>query len=235
MLVSAASGRRSGFLVSISVLTALLLTSAAEAQTVYCGPGTAVESENGGGPARIEEIGTEAPHVGWYRVSFTWSPRGEWYNPATWKLYPTGTKKICSPKQPASAPPQLELPARPAPILQPTRSTPSSRPFDDDEPAIKGAPQPRPSSAPPSGGGSLPAGRYVCSMPSAGQFPITIVDGSTYTDRAGQSGRYGVNGTQVTFESGSLRGQFSRILGPGKFGLSTDQNRMFYGVCNLKR
>ena len=71
-------------------------------------------------------------------------------------------------------------------------------------------------------------------MPGAGQFPITIVDGSTYSDRAGQSGRYSINGAQITFRSGSLRGQFSRILGPGKFGLSTDQNRMFYGVCNLK-
>lgn len=72
-------------------------------------------------------------------------------------------------------------------------------------------------------------------MPGAGQFPITIVDGSTYSDRAGQSGRYSVNGAQITFETGSLRGQFSRILGSGKFGLSSRQNSSFYGVCNLKR
>jgi hypothetical protein len=72
-------------------------------------------------------------------------------------------------------------------------------------------------------------------MPGAGQFPITIADAGTYSDRGGQSGRYRVDGDQITFESGSLRGTFSRILGPGKFGLSQDQNSSFYGVCNLKR
>lgn len=90
--------------------------------------------------------------------------------------------------------------------------------------------------APASGGGALPTGRYTCSMSSAGgQFPITIVDGSTYSDRGGQSGRYRVDGDRITFESGSLRGTFSRILGAGKFGLSTSQTTSFYGICNLKR
>lgn len=235
-----AERRRCGLRLSSLILIALFLPPAAEAATVYCGPGTRVESENGGGVGRIEEIGTESPHVGWYRVSFSWSPRGEWYDPSTWKLFPTGTKNVCSPKSPAADRPLLDLPPGPAtPGRAPNRpTTPPTRPNDDDddEPSVAPAPRPRPTSAPPArGGGSLPPGRYTCSMPGAGQFPINIVDGSTYSDRAGKSGQYSVNGDQITFASGSLRGQFSRILGPGKFGLSSDSNRNFYGVCNLKR
>ena len=82
---------------------------------------------------------------------------------------------------------------------------------------------------------SLSAGRYVCSMSGAGgQFPITIGNGS-YTDRSGKTGRFTVKGDRITFASGSLAGQFSQILGPDKFGLSTSPNGMFYGVCNLTR
>ncbi|MCL4819237.1 MAG: hypothetical protein KJ067_08850 [Vicinamibacteria bacterium] len=199
----------------------------ATAQTVYCGPGTQVTGKHGGGTGTIEEIGTEAPHVGWYRVSFTWSPRGEWYDPSTWKLHVAGTSQRCSPQRAATPP------ARPAPSYGRTAPTPVP-PSDDDEPAA--IPVPRPRTQPPAGsGGALPAGRYTCSMPGAGQFPITIVDGATYSDRGGKSGRYRVAGDQITFESGSLRGTFSRILSPGKFGLSLDQNSSFYGVCNLKR
>ena len=81
---------------------------------------------------------------------------------------------------------------------------------------------------------TLTPGVYVCSMSSAGgQFPITIGNG-TYTDRSGKSGRFTIQGDRITFTSGSLAGQFTRILGPGKFGLSTSPNGMFYGVCDLK-
>ncbi len=206
------------FLLCLFAVTGPAATAAA--QTVYCGPGTRVVSENGGGTGTIEEIGSESPHVGWYRVSFSWSPRGEWYDPSTWKLYVAGTQQRCSPHRSAT-------PAAPRP----------APPVDDDEPAPVAVPRPRPqpTAAPRTAGGSLPAGRYTCSMPGAGQFPVTIVDGRTYSDRGGQSGRYRVAGDQVTFESGSLRGTYSRILGPGKFGLSLDQNSSFYGVCNLKR
>ncbi len=82
---------------------------------------------------------------------------------------------------------------------------------------------------------ALPAGSYVCTMPGAGQFPIVILDASTYQDRAGDTGRYRLEGDRLSFDSGSLEGQYSKRLGPAKFGLSTDQDRMFYGVCNLKR
>jgi hypothetical protein len=212
------------FLLGLVAVTGPVATAAA--QTVYCGPGTQVISENGGGTGTIAEIGTEPPHVGWYRVTFSWSPRGEWYDPSTWKLYPAGTQQRCTPQRPGTSP---------APPAPPSAPRPAGRPApldDDDEPAAVPVPRPQP---PQAGGGSLPLGRYTCSMPGAGQFPITIVDGSTYSDRGGKSGRYRLQGQQLLFESGSLRGTFSRILGPGKFGLSLDQNSSFYGVCNLKR
>lgn len=80
----------------------------------------------------------------------------------------------------------------------------------------------------------LANGKYVCNMSAAGgQFPIAINNGS-YTDRGGNSGSYSVDGKNVTFKSGSLMGQYSEVLGPGKFGLSTKFNGMFYGVCDLK-
>lgn len=89
--------------------------------------------------------------------------------------------------------------------------------------------------AAPAGGGALTNGAYSCDMSAGGgTFPITILSGSQYSDRAGQSGAYAVQGNKVTFTSGSLAGQYSEILGPGKFGLSTKFNGMFYGVCNLR-
>jgi hypothetical protein len=60
-----------------------------------CGVGTRVEFEDGTrGVGRIEEIGTAPPHVGWYRVSLSWSPKGEWY-PPTFGILIAGTKTRC--------------------------------------------------------------------------------------------------------------------------------------------
>ncbi len=215
------ASRRRGPVFLLCLLAIAGQVATAAAQTVYCGPGTQVISENGGGTGTIAEIGTEPPHVGWYRVTFSWSPGGEWYDPSTWKLYAAGTRQRCSPRKatPPATPPQSSRP----------------EPRDDDEPAPVRVPRPRSQPPAPSGGDALALGRYTCSMPGAGQFPITIVDGSTYSDRGGKSGRYRLQGQQLLFESGSLRGTFSRILGPGKFGLSLDQNSSFHGVCNLKR
>jgi anaerobic magnesium-protoporphyrin IX monomethyl ester cyclase len=39
------------------------------AQTVTCGVGERVESENANTPGTIVEVGTERPHVGWYQAS----------------------------------------------------------------------------------------------------------------------------------------------------------------------
>ncbi|MCM2256455.1 MAG: hypothetical protein NDJ94_12380 [Vicinamibacteria bacterium] len=282
-------------LLLLALAAGALAAPAAFAQTVYCGPGTRTQGEMGGGSAgTILEIGTQPPHVNWYRIGYSWSPKGEWYDPSTWKVYVAGTQQRCSPN-PATGQ---------APAAPPARTAPPA-PADDDDPPVVRVQRPQPptspggghtttpptrstancpagaavvdrqgraatvlgennglcvvryadgsvhstlhwmlspagpggaAKAPASGGGTLPVGRYTCSMSSAGgQFPITIVDGATYSDRGGQSGRYRIDGQQITFESGSLKGTFSRVLGPGKFGLSTRQNSSFYGVCNLKR
>jgi hypothetical protein len=39
----------------------------------------------------------------------------------------------------------------------------------------------------------------------------------------------------ITFGSGSLAGQHSKLLKPGKFGLASSPTKQFYTVCNLKR
>lgn len=70
---------------------------AAAAQEPGCGVGTKIQIEGGSDTVgTIEEIGTTAPHVGWFRITFSWSPKGEWY-PATYdRLLIAGTKTSCS-------------------------------------------------------------------------------------------------------------------------------------------
>lgn len=81
----------------------------------------------------------------------------------------------------------------------------------------------------------LAPGNYACSATGAGTFPIVIGEGSRYSDRAGKSGTFELqpNGDLV-FKSGSLAGQYSRVLGAGKFGLSSQKGKSFYTVCNRK-
>jgi hypothetical protein len=78
---------------------------------------------------------------------------------------------------------------------------------------------------------------YTCSAPGAGFFRIEIRDDSEYVDRAGQTGSYSFDTTTgiITFGSGSLAGQHSKLLKPGKFGLASSPTKQFYTVCNLKR
>jgi hypothetical protein len=81
----------------------------------------------------------------------------------------------------------------------------------------------------------LPPGNYACSAPGAGTFPIVIRDGGRYSDRAGKSGEFALQaGNEIVFRSGSLAGNYSRVLGAGKFGLSSAKGKSFYTVCNLK-
>lgn len=88
--------------------------------------------------------------------------------------------------------------------------------------------------APMATGGGLSSGNYACTAPGAGTFPI-IIRGNRYTDRAGKSGDFKLQADSVlVFESGSLAGQYSKLMGPGKFGLSSAKGKMFYTVCNLK-
>jgi len=81
----------------------------------------------------------------------------------------------------------------------------------------------------------LVPGNYVCSATGAGSFPITIRGGNRYTDRADKSGEFSISaGKEIIFKSGSLAGQYSELLGVGKFGLTSTKGKMFYTVCNLK-
>lgn len=92
--------RTAGF----SLALALALTGGAHAATVSCGVGDRVEGEFGGGEiGTIAEIGTEAPHVGSYRITFGWSPKGEWYHPNTWDVHPQGSADRCQPPGAAAA------------------------------------------------------------------------------------------------------------------------------------
>ena len=83
----------------IAALAFALLSGAspvAVAQEGGCKVGTRVEFEDGGrGLGTIEEIGTAPPHVGWYRVSLSWSPNGEWYPPKNIGILIAGTKTRC--------------------------------------------------------------------------------------------------------------------------------------------
>jgi len=66
-----------------------------------CVVGATVDLEMASGPGKITEIGTESPHVGWYRIVYDWNIRsgdtkGEWYNPKYRQIRVTGTDTICS-------------------------------------------------------------------------------------------------------------------------------------------
>lgn len=66
------------------------------AQDGECGVGTRVQGEFGAGAiGTIKEIGTEAPHVGWYLITFDWSPSGEWYYPKIVEIKIVGTNTRC--------------------------------------------------------------------------------------------------------------------------------------------
>ena len=84
-----------------------------------CGVGTQIQFEDGK-PGTVAEIGTASPHVGWYRVVMSWSPRGEWYPPWNWPMYVAGTRTRCG--QQAAAPAPAAPPAaraQPAPTAPP--------------------------------------------------------------------------------------------------------------------
>ncbi|HWT15723.1 MAG TPA: hypothetical protein VN581_08075 [Patescibacteria group bacterium] len=66
------------------------------AGNVPCDVGARVQGEFGGGEVgTIAEIGTQSPHVGAFRITFAWSPRGEWYHPDTWDVHPAGSRDRC--------------------------------------------------------------------------------------------------------------------------------------------
>ncbi len=80
--------------VTIASLLLFSLGTDTRAQEQGCGVGTQVEFEDGArGVGTIKEIGTKSPHVGWYRIVFSWNgPNGDWYSPKDWGMFIAGTK-----------------------------------------------------------------------------------------------------------------------------------------------
>ena len=249
----------------------LLLTLSGDllGATVSCGVGDRVNSELGGGKVgTIEEVGTQPPHVGWYRISYDWAPAGEWYPPATLDIHPEGSSDRCQPPSGAGTATSGRSAAAtatagasnarasevPAGVKPSDNCRPGTRVVDRQQRSgeVQGelngmcvvaldaggsksylAWMLSPESAGAASAG-LSRGRYVCSTAGAGYFDVQILDGSTYADRAGKRGSYHLAGDRIEFQSGSLADYYSRILGAGKFGLSTEDVRTFYVVCNLK-
>ena len=199
----------------------LLATGSLQAADVPCEVGAQVEGDDiaGGETGEIVEIGTERPHVGWYKIKFSYSS-GEWFNPKMVTIHPTGTGDRCVVMKAVPSP----APA-PAPAPEESQTDPAATPEADASLAITAKTL-----------AGLPAGAYSCSAGVAGgSFKITLKDGGTYSDRAGTNGRYAVDAAgKVNFSSGSLKGQNSKVLGRGKFGLSSDSASFFATVCNLK-
>ncbi len=265
-------GLRRAFYLSL----AMLLANATHAADVACDVGAQVEGDEiaGGETGEIVEIGTARPHVGWYRIKFSFNPGGDWFDPRTVPIKPSGSSDRCVVKKAAAA-----VPEQPAPQEQ-TPAEPAAAP---DFGAAGLAIDTNSSARCPAGrqvvdrqqqtgkvigesnglcvvnldaGGSrsylhwmltdaggekatsgLPAGAYTCSAGAAGgSFGIGLDEGGSYVDRAGASGRYAVDAAsgRIQFSSGSLKGQHSKVLGPGKFGLSSSSSNFFSTVCNLK-
>lgn len=82
---------------TIAFLLLFSLGTDARAQEQGCGVGTQVQFEDGArGVGTIKEIGTKSPHVGWYRLVFSWNgPNGDWYSPKNWGMFIAGTKTKC--------------------------------------------------------------------------------------------------------------------------------------------
>jgi hypothetical protein len=97
-----------------SLIVAALLFST---PVLACDLGSKVTLK-GGSTGTLAEVGTESPHVGWYRITFGWSPGGEWYDPRTWEVYAEGTTKRCLPTA-ATAPAPRATPKTPT---QPART-----------------------------------------------------------------------------------------------------------------
>lgn len=236
-----------------------------------CGTGQTVQGDMGGGaPGTIAEVGTAAPHVGWYRIVFGWNaPNGDWYDPAQWNVRPQGSDARCQ------APSRDSAPAKPAAGTAPSAPPPaaqgasSNAPTESTERCKRGARavdrQNRAGTiegennglcrfaredgsrdwllpwmltaagTTPDSKGGLTPGQYTCTTNGAGIFRIGIAADGSYTDRAGDSGRYRLNadGT-LGFDSGSLRGYYGRTLPGGRFGLGSRPDSILATVCDRK-
>lgn len=80
------------------------------AQAQSCKAGARVQVEMiDGAIGTITEIGSDPPHVGWYRIVYDWNvragnPKGEWYNPKNREILVAGTNTKCLPADAAGKP-----------------------------------------------------------------------------------------------------------------------------------
>lgn len=190
------------------------------AADVPCAVGTRVSGEFGGGEqGTIAEIGSQPPHVGAYRITFSWSPRGEWYHPNTWKVHLAGSGDRCVvaaaalPTPPAGTPPDAPTGSGPAPAsagLPGGRCQTGAAVIDRQQRQgrvvgeengmckVKLADGETRSYLPwmlssPDGAGAaqgLAPGSYTCSASGAGFFRIEIRDDDSYSSSSGNVGHY---------------------------------------------
>lgn len=98
-----------------AILAFLLAAGAPAFAQDPCGVGTRVQFEDGmRGVGTIAEIGTQSPHVGWYRIVFSWAPKGEWFPPKAFGMFVAGTQTRCGGAPAAAAPPAPRPGAAPA-------------------------------------------------------------------------------------------------------------------------
>lgn len=201
----------------------LFAAAPAFAADVPCGVGQKTQGEMAGGQVgEILEVGSEPPHVGWYRIAFSWAPKGEWFDPRTWDVHPHGSSDRCI--VPASASSATVAAPDTAPSEPESKPSTPSDPSTDDCPAGKevvdrqrrrGTIQGERNGlcvvrladgsedsylrwmlsdpdAAPASSAGLPAGSYVCSTDGAGIFRIALDGNGGYTDRAGAKGDYAI-------------------------------------------
>lgn len=119
---------------SLAILFAAQMQVAAQTET--CRVGTRVQTDvpnTEGHVGTITEIGTEAPHVGWYRIVYEWNvrsgnPKGEWYNPKNWEVRVAGTNTRCGLADAADRPQSAEKTNKATP---PGQKAPGGSPEQD--------------------------------------------------------------------------------------------------------
>ena len=111
------------FIIGVGLaITSVILAPEVSAQGGNCQVGARVQVEMiDNAVGTITEIGTEVPHVGWYRVVFDWNIRGgnqkgEWYNPQNREIRVAGTATKCGPAGSEDKPQPQNQTGKPSPV-----------------------------------------------------------------------------------------------------------------------
>ena len=107
----------------LAIMFLFIATPQAAAQDGKCQVGARVQvQEINKAVGTITELGTEPPHVGWYRIAYEWNarsgnPKGDWYNPKNREIRIDGTDTKCAPAG-AEDKPELQNKTTPGPISE---------------------------------------------------------------------------------------------------------------------